>query len=161
MGEKKEDCELLFLDFVARGEREGLCMPPRRFSSWGLLGIPGGFRMHSILLTKPCLCCSQRSCFQGLEAFAFVGGDHDPRTLSALSQVALCLGLGPPFMAASHLNDKDAFVGRTWWHRALRGCAPLPPRPSSRWLWWARGETEVPLCPHVREQRDRRNSSFL
>lgn len=102
-------------------------MPLRRFSSWRLLGIPGGFRMHSLLLTKPCLCCSRSSCLQGLEAFAFFGGDHDPRSSLPLSQVALCLGQGPPFVSASHLNDKDAFVGRTWWHRALRGCAPLPP----------------------------------
>lgn len=71
------------------------------------------------------------------------------------------------FVATSHLNDKDAFVGRARWHRALRGCAPLPTPPPHTpslppgWLWWARGETEVPLCPHIRKQRDRRNSSFL
>lgn len=161
MSEKKKTMSGFFLDFVARGEGEGLCMPPGRFSSWGLLGIPGSFRMHSLPLTKPCLCCSQRGSSQGLEAFAFIGGDQGPSSPSALSQVALCLGQGPAIVAASHLNDKDAFVGRARWHRALHAVSPPHPLLPPGSLWWARGETEVPLCPHIREQRDRRNSSFL
>lgn len=68
---------------------------------------------------------------------------------------------GPGIVAASHLNDKDAFVGRARWHRALLAVSPPHPLLPPGSLWWARGETEVPLCPHIREQRDRRNSSFL
>lgn len=49
-------------------------------------------------------------------------------------------------MAASHLNDKDALVGRTG---VAQSPVMLCPPPS--WLRWAGDQTEVPLCPHIRD----------
>lgn len=58
------------------------------------------------------------------------------------------------FVAASHLNDKDGLVGRA-------GVAQSPAT-SPATLWGGPGgQTEVPLCPHIREWRGRRSGSFL
>lgn len=49
----------------------------------------------SLLLTKPCLCCSQRSCSQALEAFAFVGRDQGPPSPSAVIPSGSLFRAGP------------------------------------------------------------------
>lgn len=98
-----------------------------------------------LLLTKP-LCVVPRE-------VAPRGWRHlhswRPRTLFPLRRRPKRLfvqGRALAFVAASHLNDKDALVGR-----AGVGTEPCDA------VGWAGGggQTEVPLCPHTRERRGR------
>lgn len=120
-------------------------MPPRRFSSWALLGIPGGLRTSDaslgLPLTKP-VCVVPRE-------VAPRGWRHlhswRPRTRVPLRRHPKRLfvqGRALAFVAASHLNDKDVPVGRA-------GVAQSPVE------WAGGGQTEVPLCPHIGERRGR------
>lgn len=102
---QKKGHELLFLDCVVRGDGEGLCMPPRRFSSWGLLGIPGGLRMSDasldaslgLPLTKPVCVVPREVALWGWKHLhsSVETTDPDPHPPLLPSQAALCSGQGP------------------------------------------------------------------
>lgn len=119
--------------------------------SWGLAYAQAlAYKALSVLFPEKLL-----SRVGGICIHRWRPGTHYPKWLFVWDSALL-------FVATSHLNDKDAFVGRADGTEPSEAVSPphtpsLPPG----WLWWARGETEVPLCPHIRKQRDRRNSSFL
>lgn len=105
-GCKEAECEPLLLDCVVEGDREGLPMLPRRFPSWGSLGIPGGLRMSD---------ASRSQCWSVLLLEELLPGDGGicihrwrPRTTSPCSPKQLFVrGKALAFVAASYLNDKD------------------------------------------------------